>query len=403
MRVIQQIIIVGFSFSALLATAPVIAECIMTGGKITITDDSNCFRNDKLHGQWRLQFDGGTVAFGRFENGEKQGVWREEFADGLTGEGEYHDGVKSGRWKWQYGSGTVAQGAYVDGKRNGKWENTFADGQVDLVCWQDGQAAAAAACGLAETDASRVPAVSDDGKLEVISELALPEDVRQFNIAAAEAVAATHFSMEYLTGRLAPASHPAFTKVHARYATHGGMWLRQDAYDSFVAMHAAAAADGVELVIVSAHRDYRKQRRIWQTAWQNRAGTHPDALQRARKILQYKAMPGASRHHWGTEVDLNSLQNGWFEFGRGLALYRWLSEHAAAFGFCQVYGPREHRGDGYLEEKWHWSYLPAARELMRQAGDVFVGMRWEGFDGAETAEEIDVLGNYVLSLDPGCR
>ncbi len=48
-------------------------------------------------------------------------------------------------------------------------------------------------------------------------------------------------------------------------------------------------------------------------------------------------MPGTSRHHWGTEIDLNALNNKWFENGKGLKVYQLAYKNAAQYGFHQPY------------------------------------------------------------------
>ncbi|NJK84501.1 MAG: M15 family metallopeptidase [Saprospiraceae bacterium] len=47
------------------------------------------------------------------------------------------------------------------------------------------------------------------------------------------------------------------------------------------------------------------------------AATTPNPQERALKILKYSSMPGTSRHHWGTDIDLNSFSNSYFEQGEG--------------------------------------------------------------------------------------
>ncbi len=64
-------------------------------------------------------------------------------------------------------------------------------------------------------------------------------------------------------------------------------------------------------------------------------------------------MPGA-RHHWGTDFDLNALNNAYFNTKDGKRIYDWLTQHAAEFGFCQPYtakGGPDGRPIGYEEEK----------------------------------------------------
>ena len=80
-------------------------------------------------------------------------------------------------------------------------------------------------------------------------------------------------------------------------------------------MRAAAAADGIDLVAFSSFRDFDRQLAIWngkfrgERPMQDRAGRPLDALaltpaERVAAILWWSALPGASRHHWGTDIDV---------------------------------------------------------------------------------------------------
>lgn len=220
------------------------------------------------------------------------------------------------------------------------------------------------------------------------------------------------FSVEYLTGKFDPAQHPDFVPVEKIHADREGRYLRRDAYESFKKMWAAAQADGVTLTIVSATRNFQMQKNIWEAKWtgktliengSNAQSRYPNPKTRALKILEYSSMPGTSRHHWGTDIDLNDLHNATFEQGNGKKVYDWLCKHAAEYGFCQPYTEKgELRPNGYNEEKWHWSYLPVAKKLTdlaaRRLSDDMIG----GFQGAETAAQIGVVKNYVLGINQAC-
>ncbi|MFM9004881.1 MAG: D-alanyl-D-alanine carboxypeptidase family protein [Flavobacteriales bacterium] len=43
--------------------------------------------------------------------------------------------------------------------------------------------------------------------------------------------------------------------------------------------------------------------------------------------MKFSSMPGTSRHHWGTDIDLNSVEPSYFLSGKGLLIYQWLSAH----------------------------------------------------------------------------
>ena len=220
-------------------------------------------------------------------------------------------------------------------------------------------------------------------------------------------------SQAYLTGKFDPAEHPDFVTVADRYTDGDPYLLHHATYAAFERMHAAARADGVTLTIVSATRNFERQRQIWEAKWRGnrllegreRANeVYPDPADRARAILRYSSMPGTSRHHWGTDIDLNKLTNTYFERGEGKRVYDWLTAHAADYGFCQPYTPKgTDRPTGYEEERWHWSYLPLATQLTDYAATELKNEDINGFAGAEAAGQIDVVREYVLGINPTCR
>ena len=132
-------------------------------------------------------------------------------------------------------------------------------------------------------------------------------------------------------------------------------------------MHAAAKQDGINLQIVSGTRNFEEQKGIWERKWELNFKALNDSVKTAKKILLFSSMPCTSRHHWGTDMDLNSLNNKYFESGQGLKEYKWLQEHGSKFGFCQVYDDKAvTKRKGYELEKWHWSYMPVSSMFLKQ-------------------------------------
>lgn len=213
------------------------------------------------------------------------------------------------------------------------------------------------------------------------------------------------FDLDYLMGKFDPARHPDFVPVGKPYANKPGMMLRRETFAAFKKMWAAANQEGVTLTIISSTRSFEQQKNIWEGKWSRFAAEYPQADARARKILEYSAMPGASRHHWGTDIDLNDLNNPSFETGgRHVKVYAWLKEHAHEYGFCQPYTAKtEHRPYGYNEEKWHWSYLPLAMPLLREYSEAVRDEMLLGFSGAETAKPIHIVDHYVLGINQDCK
>lgn len=218
------------------------------------------------------------------------------------------------------------------------------------------------------------------------------------------------FTVDYIMGHFEPAKHPDFVIIDIKHADREGLYLRKDTYEAFKKMYEHALKDGIRLQIRSATRNFNYQKGIWEAKWtgeklieggENLAQTTPDPKDRALKILRYSSMPGTSRHHWGTDIDLNSFDNSWFEAGEGLNIYRWLAVHAEKYGFCQPYSAG--RSTGYLEERWHWTYMPVSAKLTSLAQKELRNEMINGFLGSEAAVMIDVVKNYVMGINEKCK
>jgi LAS superfamily LD-carboxypeptidase LdcB len=154
---------------------------------------------------------------------------------------------------------------------------------------------------------------------------------------------------------------------------------------AFLNLRRAAMADGFDLVAQSSFRDFSRQLAIWNGKFSGERPLYDAAGQaidvnvlapaeRIEAILLWSALPGASRHHWGTDVDLIDRQataSGYRvaltqqEFAPGgpfWALSGWLAENAAKFGFFRPF-----RGilSGVQPEPWHFSFAPIAENARR--------------------------------------
>jgi LAS superfamily LD-carboxypeptidase LdcB len=212
-------------------------------------------------------------------------------------------------------------------------------------------------------------------------------------------------SVDLVMGRFNPVTDTHFVRIEARFTDKAAIYLQKEAYEQFLNMHKAAAADSVQLFILSATRPFDYQRNIWERKWAGlKAKGMTDEKAMVEEILRFSAMPGTSRHHWGTDIDLNYLNNHYFETGKGERIYRWLVENAPRYGFCQPYTARgSARPYGYEEEKWHWSYLPLASRYFRVAKDSLRNEMIDGFSGSAYAPELQVVEKYVLGIAPSCR
>lgn len=211
----------------------------------------------------------------------------------------------------------------------------------------------------------------------------------------------------YLLGRFDETKDARFVQLSESYARGSavGKYLRKETCEAFLKMAEAAQKEGVNLFIISATRNYEAQKSIWENKWEGHTlvegknlTTITDLTERARMILLYSSMPGTSRHHWGTDMDLNALENSYFESGEGLKIYQWLLAHAVEYGFCQPYTSKAQGRTGYEEEKWHWSYLPLSSELLKKYVKNVRYSDIKGFKGSEVAKSIKAIDKYVQGV-----
>jgi zinc D-Ala-D-Ala carboxypeptidase len=212
----------------------------------------------------------------------------------------------------------------------------------------------------------------------------------------------------FLLGRFQPSEHPAFVKIGSSYTPKEQVYLQKPVYDAFIAMYQAARKEGINLQIISATRNFEHQKQIWETKWR-RAVRETDRKKRsdayeqiARGILRYSSMPGSSRHHWGTDIDINSVEPEYFETTQGKRVYQWLKENAADYGFCQPYTSKTTGRTGYEEEPWHWSYAPLSCEYQTAYAEIITYSDITGFEGAEQALRVDLIDDFVLGISPDC-
>jgi LAS superfamily LD-carboxypeptidase LdcB len=152
--------------------------------------------------------------------------------------------------------------------------------------------------------------------------------------------------------------------------------LQPRAGEAAIALRNAARLAGIELEVVSSFRDFNHQTAIWTAKFNgrralldrsgaeiSRAKLYESALIEA--ILIWSALPGGSRHHWGSEIDVidaAALPEGArprltpAEFAAGGCFERlngWLDSNMRRFGFFRPYSTD--RG-GVQPEPWHLSY-----------------------------------------------
>lgn len=188
-------------------------------------------------------------------------------------------------------------------------------------------------------------------------------------------------------------------RVSDKY-THKEEFVHQNVFSPLMSMIAAASNDGIDLTLVSAFRSYSHQKRIWENKW----GSHSEHdVNKASSILRYSSFPGTSRHHWGTDVDFNSVSLDFWNSPKGRHTHAWLVNNAPNYGFCQVYASG--RTQGYADEPWHWSHMPTANGFFAQMSqpEVFNIALSQNIKGAAAARQMpDHMMGYVRSIS-ACR
>jgi len=212
-------------------------------------------------------------------------------------------------------------------------------------------------------------------------------------------------------------------RTHVRECAELGCSLHDAALAPLLAMRAASRLDGIELSVVSAYRDLGRQVAIWNAKFRgerqlrDRGGR---VLERAAladqeaidAILAWSALPGASRHHWGSDFDVIDrarvragarieLVSEQFAPGGPFAeLAAWLDANAARFGFFRPYATD--RG-GIHPEPWHLSYaaiaVPALAQLsLAVLAEAVAASSMDARDQVLT-RLAELYPRYVISID----
>lgn len=201
-----------------------------------------------------------------------------------------------------------------------------------------------------------------------------------------------------------------------------GLRLHPDAAAAFLQLAAMAKTHGMDLRAVSAWRGFAHQARIWQAKWRGErpvydAQSRPvdisvmSAADKAQAILLYSALPGTSRHHWGSDLD-------WYDAAAVPADYRpqllpeeylqgpfqrasaFVAANAAQFGF---YAPYANYQGGVAAEPWHLSFIPLASACQKQLTPALVQQALSNSDLDDQLQLIplvpEIVRRYVQNVN----
>lgn len=192
-------------------------------------------------------------------------------------------------------------------------------------------------------------------------------------------------NFEFLTGR-----ENEFLIEYEGYLIH------KDILSSFQKLQKKAKEEiGANLKIISSFRNFERQLAIWNG---KATGTRPvknvegDIIDTnnvneeilLNAIMKFSAIPGASRHHWGTDIDIydaNVLEkekvclepSECTEGGPFYKLHSWLDEKVENGKAYDFFRPYDKDLGGVAQEKWHLSYSPLSNQFFDDYSyDVFL-------------------------------
>ena len=200
--------------------------------------------------------------------------------------------------------------------------------------------------------------------------------------------------------------------------------IHSEMASAFTDLKKAAEHQGITIEIASGFRSFDRQLLIWnnkftgKAAIKNQQGDIVDITTLSeydivQAILLYSALPGASRHHWGCDIDIyapNFLTNTqhlqlepweYEQQGPFAPLSIWLKSHLADYGF---YFPYDQFRGGIAAEPWHISYAPLAQQYQQAFDTTILAEQLNKADIAGKSTIIEHLPNivqqYVLNVNP---
>jgi hypothetical protein len=162
--------------------------------------------------------------------------------------------------------------------------------------------------------------------------------------------------------------------------------VHQQMLHEFLKLQQHAKKDGFDLQVASAFRDYDRQLKIWNakaTGERQILDDHERPLNYSQlsptqivfAILRWSALPGCSRHHWGSDIDVYDGNNQTaaevklvpsecIGNGPSARLHQWLDEQFANNNAGGFFRPYANDHGGISPERWHLSFFPISRRVI---------------------------------------
>lgn len=148
---------------------------------------------------------------------------------------------------------------------------------------------------------------------------------------------------------------PELAVIDGKYAGFDNAQFDARAIDQLHAMCAAAAEDGIKLVIISAYRTndfqtFNFNRKVSRVMAADPTLTREQAEEQAATVV---ARPGTSEHQVGLAVDFNSVESSF----KNTKEYKWLEANCTDYGFILRYTAEKQDKTGIIPEPWHYRYV----------------------------------------------
>jgi LAS superfamily LD-carboxypeptidase LdcB len=166
---------------------------------------------------------------------------------------------------------------------------------------------------------------------------------------------------------------------------HNNIGLHSDVLKPWQQLVCAAHTAGFDLALASGFRSFDRQQFIWDAKVSGQRVILDDnscvlelmslsTLDKINSIMRWSALPGTSRHHWGTDIDiydraavpenycLQLVAEEYTDNGPFAPMSRWLKDYLNKADSPAFIFPYINDNNGIMPEPWHLSYLPVARQ-----------------------------------------
>lgn len=154
---------------------------------------------------------------------------------------------------------------------------------------------------------------------------------------------------------------------------------------------------GFDICVISSYRNYNYQNKLWERKFKANQAKGMTDEENIQSIVEYSTIPGTSRHHWGTDIDIIDMSHGipidplnekHFNPGGQMHKFKlWLDENAHKYGFYLVYTKDDNR-KGFKYEPWHFTYKPISDQMMEKYKDL---------DVKSILQENQLLGSHAFT------